>query len=74
MNKFILMVFCTVSLTACQSTHKLPMPKGKWVAVNTPDFIPPNTVKYRDSVSTLTQDVDEPTQTDQDQEEMGESR
>lgn len=60
------MVFCTVSLSACQSTHKLPMPKGKWTAINTSDFIPPNVVKYRDDVSTLNQDLDEPIQQDQE--------
>lgn len=60
------MVFCTVSLSACQSTHKLPMPKGKWTAINTSDFIPPNVVKYRDDVSTLNQDLDGPIQQDQE--------
>ncbi|OOR90563.1 hypothetical protein [Moraxella bovis] len=69
MNKFILMVFCMVALTACQSTHKLPMPKGKWTAVNTPDFIPPNTVKYRDDVSTLNQDLNEA-----EQQQVGETQ
>lgn len=58
MNKFLILVCCSMFLTACQSTHKLPMPKGKWSAVNNPEFIPPNTTKYRDDVKTLTQDTE----------------
>nr|BAD83762.1 VirB7-like protein [Moraxella bovis Epp63] len=34
------MAFCALTLTACQSVHKPPMPKGAWVAVN-------QTVLYR---------------------------
>lgn len=68
MNKFLVLV-CCLFLTACQSTYKLPMPKGKWTAVNATDFIPPNTTKYRDDVSTLTQDVE-----NQEHEKMGETQ
>lgn len=68
MNKFLIMAFCALTLTACQSVHKPPMPKGKWVAVNQTGFIPPNITKYRDDISTLTQDVE-----NQEQEQMGET-
>lgn len=53
MSKSILIILCSfmVGLTACQ--HKLPKAKGKWVDVNGQEFIPPNTTKYRDDVSTL---------------------
>lgn len=58
MNKFILIVSCMLVLTACQSKYKLPMTKGEWMPVNEIGFIPPNATKYRDDVSTLTQNVD----------------
>lgn len=45
-------------LTACQSKYKLPMTKGEWMPVNEIGFIPPNATKYRDDVSTLTQNVE----------------
>lgn len=45
MNKILIVISCTILLMACQS-HKPPMPKGKWVAVNPVGFIPPNTTVY----------------------------
>lgn len=52
--KFVGLLLCTGALVACQS-NKLPMPKGRWMAVNTVGFIPPNITKYSDEVKTLTQ-------------------
>lgn len=65
--KAIIFSFVFITLVGCAS-HKPPMPKGAWVAVNQTGFIPPNTTKYRDDVSTLTQDVE-----NQEQEQMGET-
>ena len=55
--KFVGLLLCTGALVACQS-NKLPMPKGRWTAVNTAGFIPPNTTKYSDEVKTLAQHTD----------------
>lgn len=55
--KPIIFSFVFLALTACTS-HKPPMPKGAWVAVNQAGFIPVTVTKYRDSVETLPQEID----------------
>lgn len=55
--KPIIFSFVFLALTACAS-HKPPMPKGAWVAVNQVGFIPVTVTKYRDDVQTLSQDID----------------
>lgn len=55
--KSIIFSFVFLILTGCVS-HKPPMLKGAWVAVNQTGFIPVTVTKYRDDVQTLSQDVD----------------
>lgn len=57
MSKALIISLSFFMLLGCQ-THKLPMPKGKWTAVNQDGFIPPNIVKYSDNVEDMPLDVD----------------
>lgn len=55
--RVVIFSFVFLALTGCVS-HKLPMPKGKWVAVNEAGYIPPTVTRYMDNVQTLSQDID----------------
>lgn len=56
MAKNLILCLCLAfSLAGCQS-NKLTMPKGKWIKVNTADFIPSNVTKYSYKHEIETQD------------------
>lgn len=62
--RVVIFSFVLLALMVGCASHKPPMPKGKWVAVNHSGYIPPNVTKYRDSVATITQDIETNTKTD----------